>query len=115
MIRTNAITACAWGTATSVTARMKRKKTMARYIDADAFEVFGYTSQDGTFDDGVQFVLEKLDEQPTADVVEVVHGKNISKGGFLCSVCKFGDFNGFHGYEPNFCPNCGADMRKDGE
>lgn len=38
-------------------------------------------------------------------------GKNISNNGFLCSVCSFGDFGGFHGYEPNFCPNCGADMR----
>lgn len=38
-------------------------------------------------------------------------GKNISQDGFLCSECKFGDFGGFHGYEPNFCPNCGADMR----
>lgn len=26
---------------------------------------------------------------------------------FLCPVCKFGDFGGFHGYKPNFCPNCG--------
>ena len=54
---------------------------MPKYIDADAFEVFGYTSQDGTFDDGVQFVLEKLDEQPTADVVEVVR----------CKDCKYGE------------------------
>lgn len=42
---------------------------------------------------------------------EEVHGENISESGFLCSVCKFGDFGGFHGYEPKFCPNCGADMR----
>lgn len=48
---------------------------MGRYVDADVFEVFDYTSQDGTFDDGVQFVLEKIDEQPTADVVEVVRCK----------------------------------------
>lgn len=54
---------------------------MSRYIDADAFEAFGYTSQDGTFDDGVEFVLEKLDEQPTADVVEVVR----------CKDCKYED------------------------
>lgn len=52
-----------------------------------------------------------IDNAPTADVVEVKHGKNISDSGFLCSVCSFGDFGGFHGYEPNYCPNCGADMR----
>lgn len=33
---------------------------------------------------------------------------NDSERGFHCSACKFGDFDGFHGYEPNFCPNCGA-------
>ena len=37
---------------------------------------------------------------------------NESESGFLCSMCKFGDFNGFHGYEPNFCPNCDAKVRK---
>ena len=52
---------------------------MSRYINVDAFEAFGYTSQDGTFDDGVQFVLEKLDEQPTADVVEVVRCKDCTR------------------------------------
>ena len=84
---------------------------MAKYIDADIFEVFGYTSQDGTFDDGVQFVLEKLDEQPTADVVEVMHGEWIDKGEdymirWTCSNCGRRDT---HIY--NFCPDCGADMR----
>lgn len=51
---------------------------MSRYINADVFEVFGYTSQDGTFDDGVKFVLEKIDEQPTVDVIEVVRCKECS-------------------------------------
>lgn len=37
-------------------------------------------------------------------------GKNISAIGFMCSVCGFGDFGGFHGYAPKFCPNCGAKM-----
>ena len=45
--------------------------------------------------------------------LERPHGKNISEDGFLCSVCTFGDFGGFHGYEPNFCPNCGAEMEHD--
>lgn len=38
-------------------------------------------------------------------------GKNISASSFMCSVCGFGDFGGFHGYEPKFCPNCGTRMR----
>ena len=47
------------------------------------------------------------------DVAPVVHAHNESKTGFLCSVCKFGDFGQFnHGgkYKPNYCPNCGAKM-----
>lgn len=38
-------------------------------------------------------------------------GENICDVGFLCSVCSFGDFDGFHGYRPKYCPNCGAKMR----
>lgn len=49
---------------------------------------------------------------PAADVREVVRAANKSEDGFLCSACLFGDFGGFHGYKPNFCPNCGADMRQ---
>lgn len=49
---------------------------MSRLIDADAFEVFGYYSQEGTFDDGVRFVLEKIDAMPTIDAIEVVRCKD---------------------------------------
>lgn len=67
---------------------------MSRFINADVFEVFSYTSQDGTFDDGVQFVLEKIDEQPTADVVEVVRCKDC-KHKEHCSIwmLAFGDID----------------------
>lgn len=83
---------------------------MSRYIDAEELIFIGLDNPDD--DHLFEFVpKEFIDNAPTADVVEVVHGENISKDGFLCSVCKFGDFDGFHGYEPNFCPNCGADMR----
>ena len=80
---------------------------MSRYIDADELKK--------VFSDGYEAFAETLceivDAQPTVDVVERKQGKNISEDGFLCSVCTFGDFGGFHGYEPNFCPNCGAEMR----
>ena len=56
---------------------------MSRYIDADAFEAFGYNKTEGAseeyndgFDDGVQYVLECIDNVPTADVVEVVRCKD---------------------------------------
>ncbi len=97
---------------------------MSRYIDADAFETFGYTRPIGKydFDDGVEFVLNKIDEQPTADVRENVRGEWIGAGydGYAdgypvfyeweCSACGCT----VEDEEPtwNFCPNCGADMRK---
>ena len=80
---------------------------MSRYIDADELKkVF----RDG-YEAFAETLCEIVDAQPTVDVVERKQGKNISEDGFLCSVCTFGDFGGFHGYEPNFCPNCGAEMR----
>lgn len=39
--------------------------------------------------------------------------ENVSDSGFLCSACSFGDFDGFHGYQPNYCPNCGAKVAND--
>ena len=80
---------------------------MAEYIERQAimdvllYEQYGYLCEDA---------IKRI---PAADVAPVRHGRNESGGWFLCSVCNFGDFGGFHGYVPNFCPNCGA--RMDGE
>lgn len=55
-----------------------------------------------------------IDEIPTADVVEVRHGRWVKRQfadeptvfGFRCSECHLTfDVNS------NYCPNCGADMR----
>ena len=54
-----------------------------------------------------------IESIPAADVRPVVRAANKSEDGFLCSACLFGDFGGFHGYKPNYCPNCGADMREE--
>ena len=94
---------------------------MSRYIDADAFEAFGYNKTEGAseeyndgFDDGVQYVLECIDNVPTADVRENVKGEWIDKSGavtypfwdrYTCSVC------GKSADASPYCPNCGADMR----
>ena len=58
---------------------------------------------------------------PTADVVEVRHGRWVkelwsSKGGayynaYRCSECNAAYMEIEYGY--NYCPNCGADMRGD--
>ena len=83
---------------------------MSRMIDADAFEVFSYYSQEGTFDDGVRFVLEKIDAMPTIDAVEskskpVIPHRNYKN----CNIywCDCGWFLKNKEQTPNYCPNCG--------
>lgn len=78
---------------------------MGRYIDADGLWMDVIRAMDYADD-----FLQMIEEAPTSDVRENVHGENISENGFLCSVCGFGDFGGFHGYEPTYCPNCGSLM-----
>ena len=43
---------------------------MAEYKDVSSLEVVAYKGGNKDFDDGVQFILEKLDAIPTADVFE---------------------------------------------
>lgn len=38
-----------------------------RLIDADAFEVVAFNDRGGTFSDGVQWILEKIDNMPTVE------------------------------------------------
>lgn len=103
---------------------------MAIYKDVASLEVVGYTPpEDGTFADGVQFILEKLDAIPEADVESVHHGywtertdqstyingeKQIVK---YCSVC--GEAAPYNAVGKQFYPArcyCGAKMdRKESE
>ena len=59
-----------------------------------------------------------ISKVPTADVPERNVGKwiwqgSVSEGCWVCSECKHKFYQGY-GNE-NFCPNCGADMRKETE
>lgn len=63
-----------------------------------------------------QKILHIINEQPTADVEEVRHGKWIrhEKEGeifanYECSVCSAYPTGGIISY---YCPNCGAKMKK---
>ena len=57
--------------------------------------------------------IDRIKEQPTADVAPVVHGKWVEKPFLLgttneCSNCN--DFFGMPHGKFNYCPNCGAKM-----
>lgn len=71
----------------------------------------------GIYSDNPEDVMLYIARFPTSDVVERKKGKwvwqgSISKGCWVCSECKHKFWQGY-GNE-NFCPNCGANMRKEG-
>lgn len=100
---------------------------MSRYIDADELIFIGLDNPDD--DHLFEFVpKEFIDNAPTADVVEVVHGEwkeceTVQERldepiidewqSARCSVC--GKYHTtpymYHFDNFNYCPNCGADMR----
>lgn len=110
-----------------------------RYIDADAllktfndfpclwvqYTIAGHSDEDiknivsGVLKKAKETIIAEINAQPTADVVEVKHGRWIkdrlcsTSGGTYgvrrCSVCE--DYYQDVGYGWNYCPNCGSDMR----
>ena len=87
-----------------------REKTASkkRMIDANAlFEKLKKTSRYFT----VKF---DIDEAPTVDAVEVVHGRWIdrprTKGQVYCSECATIEKSTDSNYKSRRCPNCGAKM-----
>ena len=100
---------------------------MSRYIDADAFgremyhEAFETDTDMQRWDSGcwIRYKLfeEILKKQPTADVRENVNGEWVNNIHDLpiCNKCGYMTpyDRAIDDYEyGNFCPNCGADMRK---
>lgn len=79
---------------------------MARYIDAEKADVERISCFYGS-ECRIEDVQEWLDEQPTADVVEVKHGEWEVKSEFVytCSVCSYDSIS-----ESNYCRKCGAKM-----
>jgi len=63
-------------------------------------------------------IADMIDDAPTIDAVPVVRGEWIYNKYYTweCGNCGFHPFKGYIPKEPgfNFCPNCGADMRKGG-
>lgn len=95
-----------------------------RLIDADALKgVFielkkdrdiGYGDMARMVTVNIDYVVKMIDESPSADVIERKRGKWIAMGGgdWKCSCCNYtvSPWN-----NTQFCPNCGADMREEGE
>lgn len=95
---------------------------MSRYINADELIFIGLDNPDD--DHLFEFVpREFIDNAPTADVVEVVHGEWIDNGldswdGSTyyfrqCNSCGYERDDCNPDYDTPYCPNCGA--RMDGE
>ena len=89
---------------------------MSRLIDAEKIdfnEVFGGQSD---FAKDTRVAAQSLiDAQPTVEAVPVVHGEwvneYINRYGHPCHCCSVCGFHASH-QDKNFCPECGADMRK---
>ena len=106
---------------------------MSRYIDADLLidelkdlrEFWGFTFTA----DGVDEAIDKVEEAPTADVVEVRHGEwkdryenKYANHYYECSICgekaldgaKVNDLGNIDRIQvlSDFCPHCGAYMKR---
>ena len=92
---------------------------MARYIDADKMREEWLENGENEYVYDTNSVLDSIDAQPTADVVEVKHSRWENISGFdVCNICGTSPAycepkpNNPKGYPP-YCHNCGAKM--DGE
>ena len=111
----------------------RTKVKIMRLIDADQFGVISLQGKSEDFIEGAKFILEKIDEAPTierlGEWVEKPSYKEDKELGIdkqvVCSRCdeqnshyvygKDGRIEGKMYIRSNFCPNCGADMRRGSE
>lgn len=87
-----------------------------RYIDADKMREEWLENGENEYVYDTNSVLDSIDEQPTADVVEVKRGvwKLHPDGSGTCSCCNRTQKSVWdYDNAQNFCGHCGADMRGD--
>lgn len=89
------------------------KEDIAKQLRACKF-IFGDSLAE-EIEDSMEGVYRTIDRQPTADVVEVKHGRWIDTGsGQECSICKEIQYR--YDSARNYCANCGAKMdEREGE
>lgn len=83
---------------------------MSRYVDIEPLDVVGTKGVSKDYVDGMAYVLDLLDNLPSADVVPVRHSawKEVLAGmdyEYECTRCK-----ACIEQEYPYCPNCGAKM-----
>jgi hypothetical protein len=91
-------------------------KMSGRYIDADALKEQCFKFANDVSRSAMAFVQGQINAAPTADVVEVRHGKwqvYLDGNLLMCSSCKTTFFDESGNGGTNYCPHCGAKM--DGE
>ena len=91
---------------------------MKEYIDRAALKQELAPYEENDFSQQMDVILAIVDAQPTADVVEVRHGRwemAPCNGVYdmRCSACGF--CPGIRFFSSNYCPDCGALMDKEGE
>lgn len=90
-----------------------------RLINADEIDVREVIGGASDFAQDIRDAVQRMiDRQPTIEAAPVVHAKwqevgtigvtTYSKGYSKCTACRAIIWGG---WENNFCPNCGADMR----
>lgn len=93
---------------------------MAEYINREAIMKFPIRKDhcdkehaNEHFINGIESVLEYVENLPAVDVAPMVHGQwetnSDRPDSLICSVCKCG-FDMWKHDPHNFCPNCGAKM-----
>lgn len=96
---------------------------MAEYINREAIMKFPIRKDhcdkehaNEHFINGIESVLEYVENLPAVDVAPMVHGhwetNSDRPDSLICSVCKCG-FDMWKHDPHNFCPNCGAKMDRD--
>ena len=90
---------------------------MSEYISREEFEkrIKPYDTEDHTDKALYNFAHNNMICCPSADVRPNIHG-HWEDGNNICPKCGEDKFKGldadiYADWQPNFCPNCGADMR----
>ena len=97
---------------------------MKEYIERAALKRELAPYEENDFSQQMDVILAIVDAQPTADVVEVRHGRWMTTDAYphhlYCSVCyktyaKNAKWVNELDLPTNYCPNCGARMDKEDE